>query len=524
MDNFGLHEKRPQGRVEPLPSPRRGIAHTLAIASGRSGVGKTNIATNLGIALAARGHRVCILDADARPANLHALLGHAPRHTLDDLLDDTPRSLDEVLAEGPGGLRVLPLASALADHLSLTPEQQRRLMSAAEELESRFDFLLVDTAAGVRNTALQFLGAAQHILLVITPEPNTLSAAFALLQALARRGPVHPVHVLVNMAADPEAAQAAYGRFAATVEKYLRLKVGLLGQIPEDETVISSVELQRPVVLLKHSAPASRGFYDLAADLLRVLGTRPPRTHFSTYWRRLPTSAAQERPRAEVTAEHPRPVIPPAGPPPARAADLSRRQLLEAGLRLIAEPGTRGGDAEALLQPLIEAYAERFRRYPLDLEQALLRSLELKDFPGREIRRLVQTLESRYERRHGKFVQPLETTLVRLFAQVQDSGEQIEQLVRRLTEHYRERYGGELIDTAAATLSRAQAGGYDREALAGLISGLQAAYAARHGAPPAGIELRPLVQAVLEQHQALGAALAALAEALPPGGDADPPA
>lgn len=334
MANLGLHANSGRDAGEPGATAGATPAYTLAIASGRSGVGKTNIATNLGIALAARGHRVCILDADARPANLQALLGYYPRQTLDHLITDPQCTLDAVLATGPSGVRVLPVASVLADHLSLDPDQQGRLMDAVEALESRFDFLLVDTAAGVRNTSLQFLAAAQHILLVLTPDPKSLSASFAMLQALARKGPVHPVHVLVNMAATPEVGRDVYRRFAATVEKYLRLKVGFLGQIPEDETVVSSVELQRPVVLLKHTAPASRGFYELAADLLHILGNRPPRVRFSAYWRRVPTSAVQEARRSEVTAEHPRPAIPVRIP----AADLSQQQILDAALKLISEP------------------------------------------------------------------------------------------------------------------------------------------------------------------------------------------
>ena len=500
-------------------------AHTLAIASGRSGVGKTNIATNLGIALAARGHRVCILDADARPANLHALLGYYPRHTLDHLLTDPRSSLDDVLATGPSGVRVLPLASVLADHLSLDPDQQRRLMEAVEDLESRFDFLLVDTAAGVRNTSLQFLAAAQHILLVITPDPKSLSASFAMLQALARQGPVHPVHVLVNMASTPEVGQDVFRRFSATVEKYLRLKVGFLGQIPEDETVISSIELQRPVVLLKHTAPASRGFYELAADLLRIVGNRPPRVRFSAFWRRVPTTAVQEARRAEVTAEYPRPAIPVTVPP----ANLSRQQILDATLKLIAEPTTRGQDIEELLQPLITAFAERFKRYPVDIKEALLHAIELQDFPSREVRHLVQTLESRFESRYGKPVLSMETLLMRLFAQAKDSSEKIRQLVERLLDYHRSTFGQDAIDAAAETLTRALEGGYPQTELEEIIEGLETAYTRRYGpredreAAQAGTEtlvrLRPLIETVVRQNQALGESLAALAAALPPTGD-----
>lgn len=519
-------------------------AQVVAIASGQSGVGKTNIATNLAIALSTRGLRVCVLDADARPANIHALLGYTPKLTLEHLLASDARRVEDVLAVGPSGIKVLPNAVGIADYVSLDEAQQHRLIMALDELERRFDYILIDTAAGVRNTVLYFLQAAQHTLMVITPEPKTLSGAFAMLQALAKRGGVRPVHVLVNMARDYEESRNVFLRFASTVEKYLRIRIEYLGFIRIDETVTSSVELKRPVILLKRRAPASRCFFELAADLARHSADWKSTGSFAQFWvglsrrraqervagpstdefRRPPTGELQrpatgewDRPRS--AAGRPRPATGELARPPAADAQtpatgefprpkaalseepkLSRYTITRAAQGLIADEKVPPDDAETFLSGLINEFTERFGRYPFRLRDVLAHSLELEDYPRAEIRHLAMLLDDLYEKRHQRPIHGLESSVMRLFAHAADSEERIVQLAEQLRTHYQARFGKPLHDPAADLLARARTGQQTEEDLGRLVTELADIYQERFGRPalprPAGPhmeELRELV-------------------------------
>ncbi|MGD8642655.1 MAG: P-loop NTPase [Chromatiales bacterium] len=535
--------------MTPSGDPAR--ARVIAIASGQTGVGKTNIATNLAIALSTRGLRVCVLDADSRPANVHALLGYTPHLTLEHLMGSDSRSIDDVLANGPSGIKVLPNAGVIADYLTLDETRQHRLLMGLDSLERRFDYIFIDTAAGVRNSVLDFLRAAQHTLMVLTPDPKTLSGAFAVLQALARRGRVRPVHVLINMAADYEESSKVYRRFASTVEKYLHLRVDYLGFIRVDETVTSSVELKRPVILLKHRAPASRCFFELAADLVRQSGSWRSMPSFAQFWSRLTPRRSEaertERPSTDEFARPPtgelpttrtgefrrpepstliRPTIsesdtaaPPAARPEAPAPQppkdeprLSRYTITRAARGLIEDEEVQPDDAETFLSGLIDAFAERFERYPFRLRDVLVRFLELEDYPRAEIRHLAMLLEDLYEKRYQRPIHGLESSVMRLFAHAADSEERVMQLAEQLRAHYLARFGKRLYEPASEVLSEARAEKLSRSELGQLVRDLAEIYEQRFGHSALGAaglsevdELRREVQsAITDQRRILG--------------------
>jgi len=153
------------------PPSRNKSAHVIAISSGKGGVGKTNIATNLGITLASHGKRVCIFDADTNLANINILLNINPPYTLQQVLSGE-KEIEDILVDGPAGLQIVPAASGIAEFIQLGRVQQERLLAALKQLESRFDYLLIDTAAGISDSVLNFLQAAPYTVLMITPEPT----------------------------------------------------------------------------------------------------------------------------------------------------------------------------------------------------------------------------------------------------------------------------------------------------------------------------------------------------------------
>jgi flagellar biosynthesis protein FlhG len=245
--------------------------HVVAVASGKGGVGKTNVTANLAVALARRGLRVCVLDADLGLANLDVLLGLTPAASLLHVLRGE-RSLAEVMVEGPAGIRVIPAASGVEELTALAPGDRLRLLGEVDALEGSLDVLLLDTAAGISQNVLYFTAAAAEILVVITPEPTALTDAYALIKVLAARYERREFLVAVNMAATAADADAAFARLARVAARFLDVRLEYQGWVPFDDAVARAVRQQQPVLMGAPGAPASLAFSQLAQ---RIVG-RPP--------------------------------------------------------------------------------------------------------------------------------------------------------------------------------------------------------------------------------------------------------
>lgn len=291
--------------------PKR--ARTLALSSGKGGVGKSSIALNLALYLKRQGHRVCLFDADTNLANLNILLGLSPEHTLQSLLQGE-RDLDEILLEGPEGLRIVPAASGICDFIHIDPDQQKRLLAALQALEQHFDYLIVDTAAGIQESLIQLLLAAGGLLLVITPEPTSLTDAFSLLKVLKRYCFDRPVQVVVNMADGRAAAHDTFKRFHTAVGRFLQLDVHYLGYVLRDSRVAESVMQQRPVLLSHPETVASLCLQSIGNRLDKQL-RKGGDSGFSDYFQKLQLSdseldrlqpfARPEEPTEETAAAEP---------------------------------------------------------------------------------------------------------------------------------------------------------------------------------------------------------------------------
>ncbi|WP_018139956.1 MULTISPECIES: MinD/ParA family protein [unclassified Thioalkalivibrio] len=254
----------------------------LAVASGKGGVGKSSVAVNLGITLARRGRRVCILDGDTGLANVNILLGLRPQRGLAEVLAGEC-GIEDILLEGPHGLKIIPGASGIRECAELSSAHQKRLVAELARIEQDFDDLLLDTAAGIGDTTLDFMAAGHQVLLVLTPEPTSLTDAFSLLK-LALRRQMLKVRVIVNMVADVAEARSVFQRFANAVEKYLHTQVDFLGFIQRDESLRSAVTLQHPVALFPESDPSARPFHRLANALEEDV-PQESSASFSRFWR-----------------------------------------------------------------------------------------------------------------------------------------------------------------------------------------------------------------------------------------------
>jgi flagellar biosynthesis protein FlhG len=253
----------------------------LAVSSGKGGVGKTNVAVNLGVSLSELGRHAVLLDADLGLANVDVLLGLQPKFNLSHVLSGE-RSLDEILVEGPSGLKIVPASSGIQRMSELTTAEQAAVIRAFGEMNQDIDVLLVDTAAGISGGVVNFARACQDIILVVCDEPTSLTDAYAFIKLLNRDYGVHRFQILPNMVQDYQQGQALFGKLCRVTDRYLDVTLDLLGVVPRDEQLRKAVQKQTPVVVAYPHSKAARAFRALALkmDALPISGQASGRLEF----------------------------------------------------------------------------------------------------------------------------------------------------------------------------------------------------------------------------------------------------
>jgi type IV pilus assembly protein PilB len=238
----------------------------ITVASGKGGVGKTNISLNLALCLLNGGRRVCLLDADIGAANVDVLLGLYPDRSLMDFLE-TDCALTDVMLEGPGALRIVPGGSALGRLAELRDEERGRLAEALRYLEG-YDALVIDAPAGISDLVMRLLAVASVPIIVIVPEPTSLTDAYSLLKACHQQDLGGPAFIVVNQAKSAKHAHKVYQKFEQAVQKFLQLPIEPLGYILSDSHVPEAVSKQDPIVDLFPDSPASVCLRRIAASVV----------------------------------------------------------------------------------------------------------------------------------------------------------------------------------------------------------------------------------------------------------------
>lgn len=237
---------------------------TLAVTSGKGGVGKTSVVVNLAVALARLRNRVAILDADFGLGNVDVALGLTPASHLGHLLAGE-LEMSEILVEGPQGIRVVPASSGLRELTSLTPRQWERLNRGIAELSAGLDFLLIDTGAGVSDNVIEMLSGAARVLVVTSPEPTAVVDAYAVIKILTAIDAAKEIGLLVNGAAGQAEADLVFGQLEVAATRFLHRHLRSFGFISHDAAVRDAVLQQRAVVEAAPDSPASRCFRILAS-------------------------------------------------------------------------------------------------------------------------------------------------------------------------------------------------------------------------------------------------------------------
>lgn len=258
--------------VEPTSSalPEQGereAARILAVTSGKGGVGKSNLAVNLAIAFRREGKRVIVIDADLGMANVEVLMGRTAKYDLLDLLNPEV-TLQDVLLDGPEGIRYISGGSGMEQAAEFTDRERRILMQKLAGCGELADIILVDTGAGLGRNVLDFILAADEVILVTTPEPTALTDAYAVLKAYSMYAANPNMKLIVNRVYDPEESMEVSSKLTRTAEKFLKLEVESLGYIFEDRQVIQAVRKQKPIMEMFPNSTAAKCIAAIAQSIL----------------------------------------------------------------------------------------------------------------------------------------------------------------------------------------------------------------------------------------------------------------
>lgn len=238
-------------------------ATVIAVTSGKGGVGKTNLAINLAAGLGRLGHRVALIDGDFGLGSVDVMLGLSPEAHVGHLLNGE-RTLDEVLIDGPCGMRVLPAGSGVQPLTALTSQQRRRLDAALLEARETHDFLVIDTAPGIGDHVVELLKLAQHVLLITSVEPAAMVDAYAVAKVLWQSRPAAEISLVANAVRDGAEGRLVFRQIDRAAARFLGQHLRYLGFVPDDPAVRESVVQQRALVDHIPQAPASRSLRLLA--------------------------------------------------------------------------------------------------------------------------------------------------------------------------------------------------------------------------------------------------------------------
>ncbi len=244
------------------------VPRVIAVSSGKGGVGKTTVSVNLASAFAAAGQNTLLLDADFGLANVDVMLGLTPHHNLTHVLNGDC-DLEDILLDGPHGMKIVPSSSGKAHMSELSPAQHAGIIQSFSYLSTPPDILVVDTAAGIAGNVTTFAQAAQEILIVACSEPASITDAYALIKVLSRNFQVKRIHILANQVRSPAEGREIFDNLAKVAARFLDVNLVYFGAVPHDEWLRRSLKRQQPVIDLYPKSDASKAFTELASQILQ---------------------------------------------------------------------------------------------------------------------------------------------------------------------------------------------------------------------------------------------------------------
>jgi flagellar biosynthesis protein FlhG len=257
-----------------------------SVTSGKGGVGKTAVCANLAYILASMGKRVLILDADLGLANIDVVFGLSPSYNLNHFFSGECQ-LQEIMVEGPLGIKILPAGSGIQNFTRLDSNQKMRLLDGLDSMQNHFDFVLIDTEAGISENVTYFNTAAQEILVVTTPEPTAITDAYALMKLLSTQYHEKKFNLVVNQIRTESDALDVYRKLTMVANRYLDISIDYLGSIPEDRQMIESIRKQRVISELIPGSKITSAFHQLARRICSEPSQTSPKGNLQFFWKKL---------------------------------------------------------------------------------------------------------------------------------------------------------------------------------------------------------------------------------------------
>lgn len=249
------------------------MARLITVTSGKGGVGKSNTSVNLAVQFRNMGYRVIIFDADFGLANIEVMFGAIPKYNLSDLIF-RGMTLEEIMIEGPMGIRFISGGSGVAELSNLTTENVRFLARKLVQLDHMADIVVVDTGAGISDSVMEFVKISEEVVLVTTPEPTSIMDSYALLKALRRSkgfcSEDTKIYMLANRVMEKGEGDNLYERLKTVVDQFLDMELYYLGMVPYDINVSKAIMQQKPISIVNKTAKASLAYEEIAKKLLDI--------------------------------------------------------------------------------------------------------------------------------------------------------------------------------------------------------------------------------------------------------------
>ncbi len=239
---------------------------TIAVSSGKGGVGKTNVAINVAAALSELGKRVMLLDADLGLANTDIMLGLTSRKNISHVLSGECE-LHDIIVQGPLGVEIIPAASGVPEMAELGVREQMGLIHAFSQLKMPPDILLVDTATGISSNVISLINATQEVILVVCDEPASITDTYAMIKLLSQQHQIRKISVLANMSRGTLAGKQLFNKLKRTTDRFLDVSLDYIGAIPYDNLVVRAIRNQRAVIEAYPNCPASFSFKQIAQKI-----------------------------------------------------------------------------------------------------------------------------------------------------------------------------------------------------------------------------------------------------------------
>ncbi|WP_244834850.1 MinD/ParA family protein [Clostridium sp. BJN0001] len=241
-------------------------AKVITVTSGKGGVGKSNFVVNLAISLQKKGKNVLIFDADLGMGNDDVLMGLYPQYNIFDAIF-TNMDIKDIIIEGPEGINLVPAGSGLNKAMQLKPEQRDEFLKKLDVLDD-YDYILMDTGAGVNKDVLEFIKASEKLIVITTPEPTSITDAYSLIKATDYFKLKTSADIIVNKSFSYKEALDTFSKLNRTIERFLNIKVNYLGAISDDKKLVMSVRAQRPFIMSYPQCEASKDIDNISNKIL----------------------------------------------------------------------------------------------------------------------------------------------------------------------------------------------------------------------------------------------------------------